>query len=217
MSSRIGVVPTRVIATLIALTIALCLLGTFAFAQTDIQPKDEVFGGYSWLHPNGDADFGYKVPDIAKGFDFSNTYYLPSVHNLGVLVDGSGHFGSTDNTVGASSDVGYIFGGLQYKYHTDTFSPFIRALVGVSRIDPAVSKSEWNAALGAGGGFDLNLGRKFAIRLAQVDYIYSNYHQQIFGSTASGTAFAWRQAWWSTWATTTLRHCRRLARCSLPR
>src|SRR5450755_4451245 len=124
MSSRIGVVPTRVIATLIALTSALCLLGTFALAQTDIQPKDEVFGGYSWLHPNGKADYGYKVPDMAKGFDFSNTYYLPSAHNLGVLVDGSGHFGSNDRAVSSNSEVGYILGGLQYKYHTDTFSPF---------------------------------------------------------------------------------------------
>ncbi len=178
MSSRIGVVPTRFLATTIALALALCVLGVYASAQSDIQPKDEVFGGYSWLHPNGNADFGYKVPDISKGFDVSNVYYLPSVHNLGILVDGSGHFGSTDKTVGFSNDVGYILGGLQYKYHTDTFSPFVRAFVGTSRIDPAVSKSEWNVAVGAGGGFDLNLTHRFALRLAQVDYIYSNYHAQ---------------------------------------
>ena len=183
MSSRIGVVPTRFIATSIALAFALCLLGVLASAQTDIQPKDEVFGGYSWLHPNGNADFGYKVPDLAKGFDFSNVYYLPSVHNLGVLVDGSGHFGSTDKTVGFSNDVGYILGGLQYKYHTDTFSPFARVFVGVSDIDPAVSGSQWNVAAGAGGGFDLNITHKFAIRLAQVDYIYSNYKANFLGST----------------------------------
>ena len=175
MSSRIGVVPTRFVATLIALAFTLCMLGVYASAQTDIQPKDEIFGGYSWLHPNGNADFGYKVPDIAKGFDFSNVYYLPAAHNLGILLDGSGHFGSNQAVVNSSSDVGYILGGLQYKYHTDTFSPFVRAFVGISRIDPAVSKAEWNPALGGGGGFDLNITPKFAIRLAQVDYIYTNY------------------------------------------
>src|ERR1019366_9825936 len=110
MASLIGVVPTRVVATSIALAFALCLLGVPASAQTDIQPKDEVFGGYSWLHPNGRVDFGYKVPDIVKGFDFSNVYYLPAAHNLGVLLDGSGHFGG-DNVFGASSGVGYILGG----------------------------------------------------------------------------------------------------------
>ena len=65
MPSRIGIVPTRLLATSIALAFALCLLGVLASAQVEIQPKDEVFGGYSWLHPNGRVDFGYKVKDIS--------------------------------------------------------------------------------------------------------------------------------------------------------
>src|ERR1035437_8042443 len=177
MSSRIGVVPTRFVATLIALAFTLCMLGVYASAQTDIQPKDEVFGGYSWLHPNGRVDYGYKVEDIVKGFDFSNVYYLPSAHNLGVLVDGSGHFGS-------ATSIGYILGGLQYKYHTDTFSPFVRAFVGVARISPPTYIDEWKPAVGGGGGFDLNVTHNFAIRLAQVDYIYSNYHAKFLGDSA---------------------------------
>ncbi len=123
MSLSIGVVPRRPVATMIALAVALCLLAVYASAQTDIQPKDEVFGGYSWLHPNGKVDYGYQVPDIASGFDFSNVYYVPAAHNLGILVDGSGHFGS-------DTDVGYILGGLQYKYHADVFSPFARVFIG---------------------------------------------------------------------------------------
>ncbi|MGB7555256.1 MAG: hypothetical protein WBM04_12845 [Candidatus Korobacteraceae bacterium] len=179
MSSRIGVVPTRLIATTIALTFALCMLGVFASAQVEIQPKDEVFGGYSWLHPNGSVDFGYKVKDITKGFDFSNVYYFPEAHNLGVLVDGSGHFGASDN-----AQVGYILGGFQYKYHTDTFSPFVRVFVGTSQINPPITQSEWNVAVGGGGGFDLNITHRFAVRLAQVDYIYSNYKPHVLGNTS---------------------------------
>ena len=179
MSSRIGVVPTRLIAASIALAFALCLLGVLATAQTDIQPKDEVFGGYSWLHPNGNVDFGYRVEDIPVGFDASNVYYLPAAHNLGVLFDGSGHFHGSEDT-----NVGYILGGLQYKWHTDTFSPFVRAFVGVARISPPTYIDEWQVAAGGGGGFDLNITHRFALRLAQVDYIYSNYHAKVtfFGS-----------------------------------
>jgi hypothetical protein len=180
MSSRIGVVLTRVFAASIALTFALCLLGVCVSAQVAIQPKDEVFGGYSWLNPNGRVDFGYKVQSIDKGFDISNVYYFPEAHNLGVLVDGSGHFGSSRN-----AQVGYILGGLQYKYHTDTFSPFVRAFVGTSYINPPLTKAEWNAALGAGGGFDLNITHKFAIRLAQVDYIYTNYSPKFSGFSST--------------------------------
>jgi hypothetical protein len=54
MSSSIGVVPTRRIATTMALALTLCLFGTFAAAQVTIQPKAEVFAGYSWLHPGGE-------------------------------------------------------------------------------------------------------------------------------------------------------------------
>jgi OmpA family len=171
MSSRIGVVPTRIIAASIALAFALCLSGVLATAQANVQPKDEIFGGYSWLHPNGSVDFGYKVDDIAKGFDFSNVYYLPSAHNLGILLDGSGHFG--DDT-----SVGYILGGLQYKYHTETFAPFLRVFAGTARIDPPTYISQWRPAAGAGVGLDINVGHNLAIRLAQVDYIYTNYHPQ---------------------------------------
>jgi opacity protein-like surface antigen len=182
MSSRIGVVPTRLIAASIALAFALCLLGVLATAQTDIQPKDEIFGGYSWLHPNAHVDNGFQVQDISKGFDFSNVYYLPSAHNLGVLGDVSGHWGNHVNA-------GYLLGGLQYKFHTDTFSPFVRVFVGASRISPSQSSSEqsnseWNVAVGGGGGFDLNVTHNFAIRLAQVDYIYSNYHGKFLGESA---------------------------------
>ena len=78
-------------------------------------------------------------------------------------------------------------GGLQYKYHTDTFSPFFRVYAGTIRqVAPGYpnttvhSTDQWNAALGAGGGFDYNVwhgdNKSLAIRVAQVDYIYSNYN-----------------------------------------
>jgi hypothetical protein len=69
---------------------------------------------------------------------------------------------------------------LQYKYHTDTFSPFLRIFVGGSHIS-APTNSQWNVAVGGGGGFDLNVTHRFAIRLAQVDYIYTNYHPRLAG------------------------------------
>src|SRR5271167_226715 len=178
MSSRIALNPRRVVVTCFALACALCLLATHASAQAN-QPKDEIFAGYSWLHPDGYDDLGFKVKDIVDGFDLSNTYYLPSAHNLGVLADGSGHFNS-----GQGTGIGYILGGLQYKYHSDTFSPFARAFVGAAHLSPR-GPSNWSAAVGGGGGFDLTLNQMFSIRLAQVDYIYSNYNQKfLIGHTS---------------------------------
>jgi outer membrane protein OmpA-like peptidoglycan-associated protein len=164
-------------------------LATFAAAQVAIQPKDEVYVGYSWLHPGGHYDLGIPTQDVSSGIDISNVYYLRQAHNLGVLVDSSMHWGSNYGGPGSAADY-YVLGGLQYKYHTDTFSPFFRVYAGAIRqVAPGYpnttlpSTDQWNAALGVGGGFDYNVwhgeNKSLAIRVAQLDYIYTNYHEVI--------------------------------------
>ncbi len=189
MSSRIGI-PTRLFATSIALAFAACLLGGYASAQTDIQPKDEIFGGYAWLAPNGWGDLNYKINNIPNAFDASNTYYFSGMRNLGLLVDGSGHFngGTTPPNPFTANDktgVGYVLGGVQYKYHTNSLSPFVRGFVGTANLSPDcchAHDTEWSFAAGGGGGLDWSVKPRFSIRLVQADYIYSNY-SHVFPST----------------------------------
>jgi outer membrane protein OmpA-like peptidoglycan-associated protein len=157
----------------------LCLWGTFAAAQVTIQPQAEVYAGYSWLHPNGHYDYGQPTTDHIDGIDESFVWYFPFAHNLGALLDASEHWGEPDQ------NIDYVLGGLQYKYHTDQFSPFVRFFAGAVKQDAPTYIDQWNAALGAGGGFDLSVWHgsmgghdpSLAIRIAQFDYIYSNYHQ----------------------------------------
>jgi outer membrane protein OmpA-like peptidoglycan-associated protein len=168
---------------MVAKSLVLCLLvwlcTVYAAAQVNVQPKSEIFGGYSWLGINGHADLNTKVHDINKGFDASYTYYFPWAHNLGIIFDGSGHFntGNPDYT-----GVGFAFAGLQYKYHSDSFSPFVRLMAGAANLSPAWpptspgQNNEWQAALDAGGGFDYVITHRFSLRVVQADYIYTNYH-----------------------------------------
>jgi hypothetical protein len=184
MSARVAVVGTRSVLVLIALGCGLCLLATFAAAQNN-QPKDEIFGGYSWLAPNGYGDLDFKVNNIVAGFDASNTYYLPRAHNLGFLLDGSGHFNGgmtpnpgTDGNTGTS--VGFGLGGLQYKYHASPVSPFVRILIGAANISPdCCGGTRWSFAGGGGGGLDFSVGSRISIRMVQFDYIYSNYNHSL--------------------------------------
>src|SRR5271165_4818405 len=53
---------------------AVFCLAAIASAQNAC-PKDEVFGGYSWLAPNGWGDLDYKINNIPNAFDASNTFY----------------------------------------------------------------------------------------------------------------------------------------------
>jgi outer membrane protein OmpA-like peptidoglycan-associated protein len=181
MSSRPSPFPVRMAANLIVLACALGMLPVLVSAQAN-QPKDEVFGGYSWLHPNGYGDRGYRVLDIVDGFDISNTYYLPAAHDLGILIDGSGHFHGSTNPINpvnngtTGTSVGYILGGLQYKYHGGVAQPFVRAFVGTANMSPdCCSGTRWSGAVGGGGGLDLAITPRFSIRVAQVDYIHSSY------------------------------------------
>jgi hypothetical protein len=171
-------VPKRLIATSIAIAIAVCMMGALAAAQQTLQPRAEIFGGYSWLHPNGYVDWG-KAPDITHGWNGSSTFYFPHARNLGIVADGSGHYN------GSFVNVGLGLLGLQYKWHNDQFSPFVRVLVGASHISPAGLNSEWKAAVGGGGGFDLNLTHLIALRLVQADYLYTSYTPQTFISHSS--------------------------------
>jgi len=108
------------------------------------------------------------------------------MHNVGVLVDSSIHWGINLGGPGNGSD-DYVLGGLQYKYHSDSFSPFVRVFGGaLHQTAPGYpnttlhSTDQWNAAFGAGGGIDYLVwhgeNSSMYLRVAQADYIYSNYN-----------------------------------------
>ena len=179
---------------MIAMAMVICLLGTFAAAQVTIQPKDEISAGYAWLHPGGHYDLGIPTKDMTDGIDISIVHYLGFNHNLGVMVDSSMHWGQNYGGPGDAGDY-YVLGGLQYKYHSDSFSPFVRVFAGaIKQVAPGypvniASIDQWNAALGAGGGIDYLVWHKpegspsLYLRVAQVDYIYSNYSTPIYGGS----------------------------------
>ena len=66
-----AVVPKRIFAVLITLAF---LTGTYAAAQGTVQPVNEFYIGYSWLHPNGNVSWG-KVRYRAGAMPASRTIY----------------------------------------------------------------------------------------------------------------------------------------------
>jgi len=173
------------------LALAGLALSISPLAAQNPPPKDEIFGGYSVLFPNGWQEIDYKANTIPNAFDVSNTYYFCRFCNLGWILDGSGHFngGTTppnlDNGSTDSTGVGYALSGLQYKWHNEKWSPFVRGFLGAANISPDCCHGmQWRFAAGGGGGIDLGLSRRFSWRLVQADYIYSSY-PHIFASNHS--------------------------------
>jgi PKD domain/Bacterial Ig domain len=170
----------------LSLALAALLLAVSPLAAQNPPPKDEIFGGYSVLFPNGWEELNYKANTIPNAFDVSNTYYFCRFCNLGWLIDGSGHYkgGTTppnlENGASDTTGVGYALSGLQYKWHNEKWSPFVRGLLGAANISPdCCHGTEWDFAAGGGGGLDLVLSRRISFRLIQADYIYSNYSHKI--------------------------------------
>ncbi|HWR34765.1 MAG TPA: OmpA family protein [Clostridia bacterium] len=164
----------RVALVLFALAFALTFSATAAMAQ-DNPPKAEIFAGYSWLNPGGSVPTG-KVPSIPKGFGVASTFNINKY--FGLALDFNGHYKDEAN-------VSTFMAGPQLKLRSEQFSPFAEVLFGFSHISPAGLRENNAFALGAGGGFDLEIGRHWSFRLIQADYIYTTYRDKGLQVTAN--------------------------------
>jgi hypothetical protein len=166
------------------------VFGAFASAQLEPKPIEvpntELFIGYAYQHANTS---GSNIADSANlnGFDFSLSHYFHGnkLGNLGYMIDvarGSNH--AVDSTGIKYTRVSYM-GGPTYRVHNFGFvSASVHALAGVDHDDFTVPYANTSTvidytdtALAIAGGVtvDGNLSRHIAIRLAQVDYLFTNH------------------------------------------
>jgi len=169
--------------------LAVSLVSSPAFAQSDSNPKWDLFVGYQWLHPGGTvpAPFGdfnnpglYKVPDMPKGYGASFTYNFDP--HWGIEADLGQNWGSQNYMVTGSL-------GPRFIWRTNNANYFIHTMVSLNRL--AVDGLNANNGIGAilGGGMDLPLKKWVAFRLFEADYVwdrhnYSNFVSQDFPNLA---------------------------------
>lgn len=165
---------------------AAILIATVAFAQDN--PKAEVFGGYSYLRSSGSNGNSFN------GWEGQATAFL-SPH-FGVTGDVSGNYRSTslsafgtDLTGSANQHLYNFLFGPTVRAPFGNHAVFAHALFGASRssLNAGVSipivggfstgvNSATAFGMALGGGFDLGLSPHFAIRPAQVDYLYTRFN-----------------------------------------
>jgi outer membrane protein OmpA-like peptidoglycan-associated protein len=177
----------------ISLAALICGFGVCASAQvlspanSDelITPKVELFGGYSYfdpgtaLHgilPGGTLPFSECLCSIPRGAGASATYNFNRW--LGLTLDTSGHWSPHASTLSASISNSAFYSlslGPTFTFRTRHLSPFLEGLAGGQRLTPEIFHPDDSFGFLAGGGLDWNLGRHFAIRVAQADYVFSNH------------------------------------------
>jgi opacity protein-like surface antigen len=146
------------------LTLITCLP---ALAQ-DEAPRVEIFGGYS--HNIGDAQ-GWNASVAIN----ANRWF-------GVVADFSGLTSKTreqdfEEKIRANT---YLFGP-QFSYRGNKrVTPFARVLFGASNLNAKATElgqsaefSDTNFSYGLGGGLDIRVSKRIAIRAVQADYIHT--------------------------------------------
>ncbi|MBX3277514.1 MAG: porin family protein [Acidobacteria bacterium] len=161
----------RLLTTLTLVT--LCSLT--AVAQTDT-PKVDVFAGYAFGSLDADID---RL--TAHGFGISLTGNLNKW--LGITGEYSYGRGNLDFQIGntridTNVNVNLFMAGPRLHARSERVTGFVHALFGganssASVSAPGVSASTrgTNFAMAFGGGADINLSEKFAVRIIQADYI----------------------------------------------
>jgi hypothetical protein len=149
-------------------------------------PAWELFGGYSF--ERSDVRMYYKSTPIIytyrgdsvnlNGWDVSATENL--TRWFGGTFDVSGHYKSPQLLGTTNQQRMYsILYGPRFFHRISSVTAFTHVLIGATHAKVAVtptgpSDSELAFAMAAGGGLDLNLGKKAAFRLLKVEYFRAN-------------------------------------------
>jgi len=161
--------------------------------RSEDTPGGELFLGYSYLRLN--TATGQPVT-VHENFDF-----IPGAvgslrgnitNHFGFTAEGGGYILHDVGKI--DSEVYTFLFGPHFRFPHHRFTPFIHALVGGARLTTSVSSSappgfksdavffnpsprhENQFAVDGGGGLDMKAGRHLAIRLFQVDYLYTRFH-----------------------------------------
>jgi opacity protein-like surface antigen len=142
--------------------VAVCLLFISAIAVAADAPQVEVFGGYSYLRCNiGDSDVSCNL----NGWNASVVFNAPKY--IGVVADFGGTYGTVDDV---DTKIHSFLFGPKFAVRKDKVTPFAQALFGVAHSKKSVAgvslSSDSDFAMALGGGLDINVGKKMAVRVA---------------------------------------------------
>jgi opacity protein-like surface antigen len=182
----------------LAVRIGLVILSLLSLEEAGFSqgtPKAEIFGGYSFAR-QGDANIGAGWNGSVEG---------KLTDWFGIVADVSGHYyskdllvvqGPSNAVVKANLSLHMFRFGPQFTMRSGKAAPFVHALFGaanakvtgglqIGSANFSVSDSSTDFAAAVGGGVDVDVTDRFAIRAVQVDYSYFRNGSAVFGPGGS--------------------------------
>jgi opacity protein-like surface antigen len=148
------------------LLVALLMLSFSMIAVAQGVPLAEIYGGYSYLRCGVDVkDFECKL----HGWDASLA--INGNKWLGLVVDFGGNYGTVEDTTEIHAHSFLL--GPKVSIRKGRVAPFLQGMIGFAnvRIGEGSSKSQTNDfAMAFGGGLDISVNDKVAIRPFQLEY-----------------------------------------------
>ncbi len=175
---------------------AIVLAMTLLVAAQEV-PKVEIFGGYSLFHFDDkglESELQAIDPTLTAnrnlhGWNAAAQFNVN--HWLGIVGDFSGHYGNViESPVGSVSGNVYNFlFGPQINLRGKKMTGFVHGLFGANRskinsiavVPPTPEVTDTAFAMALGGGLDINASKRFAVRIAQFDYIYTTHTFSQYG------------------------------------
>jgi hypothetical protein len=158
-------------------------------ARAQEPDRIQAYGGYSFLHPNlptfdSDPETSRNIESLLGNLSgWNGGVTVGMTKNFGITADFSGYYKNINTTLdGTEFDTklrAYTFlFGPQFQKNGEQLRPFVRALFGLARgtakakIDgESVAQASRNVFAGSlGGGLDVRVSSRIAIRAAQLDY-----------------------------------------------
>jgi outer membrane protein OmpA-like peptidoglycan-associated protein len=162
----------------LSVAIAVVLISSFALAQSDSNPKWDIFAGYQYLDPGSIAPAPgstpsspsqINLPGMPKGIGGAVTYNFD--RHFGLEGDGGYNRGTSSGNASSEWTVG---GGPRFIVRTDSMAIFIHALGTFNRVttnNGFITSNGIGVILG--GGLDVPFGKKFSWRVFGADYVWA--------------------------------------------
>jgi len=155
---------------------ALILMMSLAAVAADDVPSFEVFGGVSWFHLDT-----MKIPGVKSnyaGWDSEAQYNLNKF--IGITADIGGNYGRLQPNTKTVHEYTFVFGPT-FSFRTEHSTIFAHTLFGanseniLNTAGASGAGSDTAFTMAWGGGLDIKINRTFALRLGQLDWVYTRH------------------------------------------